>query len=233
MPSTIPPMIAPGTLPSPPSTQTMKALPRKVALLSGEIGKMMLSSAPAAPAISAPMPKVIALMRLTSTPISAAASRSIRTATMARPILLSRRSRHSKTVSSERHGSDPVARQEHRADLKGAEGPGKIDRPVVGGERDQHRVVEDKIEPEGQRERDQHWRSDHTVDDAGMDGMAEGVQHAARDHDRGERMNPCVHIGEVGNIGAQHDERAVQNIDDVEDAPDQREADGDACVEAS
>ena len=93
MPSTRPPTIAPGTLPSPPSTQTTKALPRNAALLSGEIGKMMLSSAPAAPAISAPIPKVMALMRLTSTPISAAASRSMRTATMARPMRLSRSSR--------------------------------------------------------------------------------------------------------------------------------------------
>ena len=51
---------------------------------------MMLSNAPAAPAMKAPMAKVTALMRLTSTPISAAASRSMRTATMARPMLLSR-----------------------------------------------------------------------------------------------------------------------------------------------
>src|SRR5262249_40928127 len=73
----------------------------------------------------------------------------------------------------------------------------------------------------------------HTVDDAGMNGMAKGVEYTASDHDRGERMNPCMHIGEIGNIGAQHDERAVQNVDDVEDAPDQREADGDASVEAA
>ena len=34
-----------------------------------------------------------------------------------------------------RHGRDEVARQEYRADLKRAERVGKIDRPVVGGER--------------------------------------------------------------------------------------------------
>ena len=92
-PSTSPPTIAPGTLPRPPSTQTTKALPRNSGPFSGEIGKMMLSSAPAAPAMNAPTAKVIALMCLTSTPISAAASRSMRTATMARPIRLSRNSR--------------------------------------------------------------------------------------------------------------------------------------------
>ena len=90
MPSTSPPTIAPGTLPRPPSTQTTNALPRNSWPFSGEIGKMMLSNAPAAPAMKAPMANVTALMCLTSTPISAAASRSMRTATMARPIALSR-----------------------------------------------------------------------------------------------------------------------------------------------
>ena len=181
MPSTMPPTIAPGTLPRPPSTQTTKALPRNAELLSGEIGKMMLSSAPAAPAIRAPMPKVMALMRLTSTPISAAASRSMRTATMARPMLLSRSSRYNSTVS--RSASAIAATrspgQEHRADLDRPERTGQIDRPVVGGEGDQHRVVEDEVETERQRERDQDRRRDHAIDDPGLDGVAR-ARRAAR-----------------------------------------------------
>ena len=204
MPSTRPPIIAPGTLPRPPSTQTTKALPRNAELLSGEIGKMMLSSAPAAPAIRAPMPKVMALMRLTSTPISAAASRSMRTATMARPIraVAQQPVEQHREQQRERHRRDPVARQEHRADLDRPERMGQIDRPVVGGERDQHRVVQDEVETERQRERDQDRRRDHAVDDPGLDSVPEHVEQRARDDDRNERMNARMSVGEIGDIGA-------------------------------
>src|SRR5204863_9898867 len=44
-------------------------------------------------------------------------------------------------------------------------------------------------------------------------------------------MNAEMNIGEIRNIGTQHDERAVQNVDDVEHAPYQGEADRDACVQ--
>jgi len=54
---------------------------------------MIDRSAPAAPAMKAPMPKVTALMRGTATPIRAAASRSMRTAMIARPMRLSRSTR--------------------------------------------------------------------------------------------------------------------------------------------
>ena len=40
-------------------------------------------------------------------------------------------------------------------------------------------------------------------------------------------------VGEERDIGPEHDEGAVQQIDDVENAPDEREPDGDAGVEAA
>ena len=107
---------------------------------------------------------------------------------------------------------------------------GELDCLVVGGERHQHRVVEDEIEAEGQRQRDQHRRRDDAVDDAGLQHVAERIEHGAGDDDRDERMNAEVDVGEIRDVGAEHDERAVQDVDDVQHAPDQRKADRDARV---
>ncbi len=52
----------------------------------------------------------------------------------------------------------------------------------------------------------------HAVDDAGLQRIAERVEHATRNDDRYERMNAEMNVGEVRNIGAQHDERAVQDV---------------------
>ena len=60
MPSAKPPASAPGTVPSPPSTHTTKALPRKVSARPGENGNTTAIRQPAAPAIDAPMPNVMA-----------------------------------------------------------------------------------------------------------------------------------------------------------------------------
>ena len=43
-------------------------------------------------------------------------------------------------------------------------------------------------------------------------------------------MDAAVIVGEKRDIGAEHDERAVQDIDDVQDTPDQRKADCDAGI---
>ncbi len=179
-PSTSPPTIAPGTLPSPPSTQTTNALPRNSGLLSGEIGKMMLSRAPAAPAIKAPMPKVTALIRLTSTPISAAASRSMRTATMARPMraVAQQTIEKHRQQKRERHRRDPVAGQEHRSDFDRSERMCERDLAIVRREGDQHGIVEDEIEAEGQRQRDQDRRRDDAVDERRLQDVSDAYRSA-------------------------------------------------------
>ena len=49
-----------NTLPKPPRTQITNALPRRAFAVSGEIGNMTLNRLPAAPAMAAPRPKVMA-----------------------------------------------------------------------------------------------------------------------------------------------------------------------------
>jgi hypothetical protein len=41
-----------------------------------------------------------------------------------------------------------------------------------------------------------------------------------------------VVVGEEGRVGSENDQGSVQDIDDIEHAPDEREPDGDAAVEA-
>ena len=108
---------------------------------------------------------------------------------------------------------------------------GKRDAAVICGERHQHGVVQNEIEAERERQRDEHGRCDNTVDEARLKRMPERVEQAARDGDRGEWVNAQVNVCEVGDVRAQHDKRAVQDIDDVQHAPHQRKAHGDARVQ--
>ena len=78
---------------------------------------MMLSRLPAAPAMNAPIANVTACIRMTSTPISAAASRSIRIAMIARPSLLSRnKGTDRRSQKCKDHHCNPIKRQHNRAE---------------------------------------------------------------------------------------------------------------------
>ena len=54
-----------------------------------------------------------------------------------------------------------------------------------------------------------------------------------RNRRRQKWMHAEQRVGEECDIGAKNDERAVQQIDDVEHAPDQRESDRDGSVQSA
>jgi len=104
---------------------------------------------------------------------------------------------------------------------------------IIGGEPYQHRIVHHQFEPKGEDQRHQHRLSNDTIDDEELGHVAERAERNRRCDDRDEGMNAQQIVGEQRDIGAQHDERAVQQIDDAEHAPDEREAGRDACIEAA
>jgi hypothetical protein len=81
------------------------------------------------------------------------------------------------------------------------------------------------------RQRRQNRGADDAIDHQKLGRVAEDEQ---QEPDRGQRQqggNAVAVPGEKGEIAAQHDQRAVQHVDDVEHAPHQRKADRKAGVE--
>ncbi len=114
------------------------------------------------------------------------------------------------------------------ADVDGAEIEGHAPRRrrVVDG----HEIVEDEVEPEGQRQRRQHRLVDDAVDGDELRQVAEDVEQQRHRRQREQRVNAVAVPGEIGEVAAEHDQRAVQHVDDVQHAPHQREADREARI---
>ena len=53
--------------------------------------------------------------------------------------------------------------------------------------------------------------------------IADREQHDRRDRQCGERVDVRAGEQEIRHVGAQHDERAMRQVDDIEHAPDQGE----------
>ncbi len=121
-------------------------------------------------------------------------------------------------------GHRAVERQVEPRELRRAPGGGRPDRAVVGAEAEQQRVSRQELEAERDDERHEHWRADHPVEDAGLQSGAEQANQQRDRRQRDERMPAEEMERHPRQVAAEDDQRAVQQIDDVEDAPDQRKA---------
>src|SRR5262249_34903793 len=96
-------------------------------------------------------------------------------------------------------------------------------------EGENHQVVEQQVEAEGQRQGDEHRAGHHGVDEHELDQIPEAEQQSGRRRYEQERVDVEVLVGKEGRVGSEDDKRSVENIDDVENAPDQREPDCDSA----
>ena len=76
-------------------------------------------------------------------------------------------------------------------------------------------------------------RSDDQVEQEHLQQIAEHEEQQHRDRQCRERIDPGLRIEVVERVAAQHDERAVRQIDDLEDAPDEAHAEPHQAVEAA
>jgi hypothetical protein len=135
---------------------------------------------------------------------------------------------HAGEHERQHHRHHPVERQDH---------PAQVDAPQVqhhaprrGGEPEVHEVVQDHVQPEGQRQRGEHRLHHHAVDHQVLDQVADQEQDDRHRHHRDDRAHLEVQPGEERDVAAQHDERAVHHVDDVQHAPDERKADRDSRI---
>src|SRR5262249_24356242 len=129
-----------------------------------------------------------------------------------------------------RHADQPIDRQDDAGEIHRAERRRQDDFAKVRLERENHQVVEQEVKAESQRQRDEYGAAHDEVDEGELDGVAEAEQQHRGDRHEQERIDVQVLVGEERGVGSEDDQGSVQEIDDVENAPDQREPDRDAAL---
>src|SRR5207253_8357754 len=80
------------------------------------------------------------------------------------------------------------------------------------------------LEAERQQERRQDGRTHDQVDHVPLQQVAAAEQHGHGYRQSNERIDARSRPQKVGQVGGEHDQRRVRQVDDVQDAPHQREA---------
>ena len=94
-------------------------------------------------------------------------------------------------------------------------------------------VGDQQIQPEGEHERHQEGRTDDAVDGDVLHDPPNDEQDKHRDQHARKGVNMRLLIDDQGDVGADDDKRAVRQIDNVHDAPDEGEAQGHGGVKAA
>jgi hypothetical protein len=128
-------------------------------------------------------------------------------------------------------GDDLGQRQEGAEDLDDLEGIGHVDDARVGLEEKQREI----LDHDGEAERHQQDIFVPSVagaaDDAALQRIAER-EHAGRyDQERHVRVDPELDVEIIDRVEAKHQQRPMGEVDDVQNAVDQRQAEGDEGIE--
>jgi hypothetical protein len=128
---------------------------------------------------------------------------------------------------AERDEQEVVARKTAAEDLDRAAQAGRARaEQVLRSPQPQHRVVDHQHQREGREQLEQLRRLVDAAKENDLDQRADHGDHQRRSDDAAPEAEPAADLrGEaVGEIDAQHVERAVRDIDDARDAEDQRQA---------
>jgi len=88
----------------------------------------------------------------------------------------------------------------------------------------QRNIDEQQREAERQQERRQHGRANDVIDDVRLHEKAERKEGEERDRHGQKRVETKVCEQNVRQVGAEHQKRAVREVDDVHDAPHERKS---------
>ncbi len=122
------------------------------------------------------------------------------------------------------HGHDDVDGGQVVRHVDDAERRLQIDLAEIRLEGVEHQVVEEQRQPEREGQRHQDRGIDDAVDERILHGEPDDEQQQGRDRHEQVGVDAEQRVGEEREIRAQHDERAVQDVDDVEHPPDEGEA---------
>ena len=93
----------------------------------------------------------------------------------------------------------------------------------------ERRIIDDQQHREGGKELEQLRHLIDAAKQQNLDQRADDRDQQRGEHDGAPESEPTAHLGRdaVGNVDAQHVERAVGDVDDARDAEDQRQAGAD------
>ena len=121
---------------------------------------------------------------------------------------------------------EPAAEIEAR-DLDGA----GLELAAVGGEQLQQRVLDDDREAEGDEQRRQQIVAERAVEQPALQHVADRRHHRHHDDERDERIE-AERVGRhQRDVGGEHDQVAVRDVDQPHHAEDQRQPGGEHGVE--
>ena len=129
--------------------------------------------------------------------------------------------------------------ERHNPDIDRAEGQGggleraRADPPAVGGEHLEQRILDDDREPEGDEERRQDVLAEGAVEDDELERPAECEHDRDSDEQRQERTDAERRDDHQDEVGCEHDQVAMGEVDQPHDAEDEAEARGEERVEAA
>ena len=234
-PSSIAPISVPGRLPSPPSTQIANTRPIYSRPTDGSTGWMTISSAPAIDAVAIEIANAMRLIRVGD-----------RRHQLQRELVL----RHGHDgAADEGLGQENLQRRDQRqrhearhqhaqrqvdeAELPGRPDIGRLHVAVVDAEHQDQRDLGDEQQAEEEREAAQRVLPaplERLVVDL-VDQRAERIEDRQHDDARQDRIDAQPRVDDVGDVGAEDDEARMRDVDDVEDAERDRNADGHGRIE--
>ncbi len=243
--------MAPGMLPIPPITAAVKPFSPALKPISGEASARRANITPAAPASAEPMMNVITITRSTSMPIIDAASRSYEVARIALPICVLFTSSVSAIIrtNAESDDDDPQQRDVQRAPVEPLEEehPAAERERVVVAVRRAEEELRAVLEEERDAERRDQRRDPRRVAERPVrepldrDAEPRGADHRDEEHqhhhepDRDHRVRRAAERGEdaEADVGADHVDVAVREVEQLQDPVDHRVAEGDEGVDAA
>jgi hypothetical protein len=94
-------------------------------------------------------------------------------------------------------------------------------------------ISQHHVEPKSDEQGIECRRADDEVEDEALQRVADAEHHHHRDRQCGEGIDMRADEEEIYAIAAQHDKRAMRQIDNVEDAPDESHAEPHQPIEAA
>ena len=135
------------------------------------------------------------------------------------------------------HGDDKGDQLGNRdikpGDMEGFVGIGGVHRAIIRGEQHQRQIEQQQRQRKGQENLRHVVRPQHPSDQEMLDQHADHEQHRHRNKQRSKRIDAELVGEKEGDIHPDHHEFALGEVDDLDHAEDQRDADTDERVDSA
>ncbi len=140
---------------------------------------------------------------------------------------------HKRHRDHDGEADDTRQRQESRPHFNDIEGVGQVDGAGVGAERVEERVLDHDREPERHQQDVAVLAVGGRPDHEPLQGIADKKEQGRQEHRRDVRVDPEKAVREEGREHRGGEQRPMREVDDVQHAVDQREAERDQRIDGA